>query len=205
MRIDRRWKIITSTLLASAMLTACGGEESNKRPPLETAAESAAGPAAPIARIENTTDTHWGVEVDDPYRYMENQDDPEVVEWFKGQAEYTESVLAELPMREEILERLIELDQGAPYTTYGVRRLANGDMFYMRRNAGENLGKLYYQPADSDSARLLVDPETLGAEGEQHFSLGTYMPSWDGSYVTYGLAQGVQQAHVDRQRRWLLL
>jgi prolyl oligopeptidase len=190
MRIDRRWKIITSTLLASAMLTACGGEESNKRPPLETAAESAAGPAAPIARIENTTDTHWGVEVDDPYRYMENQDDPEVVEWFKGQAEYTESVLAELPMREEILERLIELDQGAPYTTYGVRRLANGDMFYMRRNAGENLGKLYYQPADSDSARLLVDPETLGAEGEQHFSLGTYMPSWDGSYVTYGLAQG---------------
>lgn len=190
MLIDRRWKIITSTLLASAMLTACGGEESNKQSPLDTAAESAAGPAAPIARVENTTDTHWGVEVDDPYRYMENQDDPEVVGWFKGQAEYTESVLAELPMREEIYERLIELDQGAPYTTYGVRRLANGDKFYMRRNAGENLGKLYYHPADSDSARLLVDPETLGAEGEQHFSLGAYMPSWDGSYVTYGLAQG---------------
>lgn len=172
------------------MLTACGGEESNKQASLDTAAESAASPAAPIARIENTTDTHWGVEVDDPYRYMEDQDDPEVVEWFKGQAEYTESVLAGLPMREEIYERLIELDQGAPYTTYGVRRLANGDMFYMRRNAGENLGKLYYHPADSDSARLLVDPETLGAEGEQHYSLGTYMPSWDGRYVTYGLAQG---------------
>ena len=172
------------------MLTACGGEESNKQASLDTAAESAAGPAAPIARIENTTDTHWGVEVDDPYRYMEDQDDPEVVEWFKGQAEYTKSVLAGLPMRQEIYERLIELDQGAPYTTYGVRRLANGDMFYMRRNAGENLGKLYYHPADSDSARLLVDPETLGAEGEQHYSVGTYMPSWDGSYVTYGLAQG---------------
>ena len=190
MRINRHWKLITSTLLASAMLTACGGEESNKQASLDTAAESAAGPAAPIARIENTTDTHWGVEVDDPYRYMEDQDDPEVVEWFKGQAEYTESVLAELPMREKIYERLVELDQGAPYTTFGVRRLANGDMFYMRRNAGENLGKLYYHPADSDSARLLVDPETLGAEGEQHYSLGTYMPSSDGSYVTYGLAQG---------------
>ena len=52
------------------------------------------------------------------------------------------------------------------------------------------VAKLYYQPADSDSARLLVDPETIGAEGEQHYSLGTYMPSWDGSYVAYGLAQG---------------
>ena len=89
------------------MLTACGGEESNKQASLDTAAETAASPAAPIARIEDTTDTHWGVEVDDPYRYMEDQDDPEVVEWFKGQAEYTESVLAGLPMREEIYERLI--------------------------------------------------------------------------------------------------
>jgi prolyl oligopeptidase len=177
-------------LLASAMLTGCGGKESNKEVSGDTAAESAAGPVAPIARIKNVTDTHWGVEVDDPYRYMEDQDDPDVVGWFKGQAEYTESVLAGLPMREEIYERLIELDQGAPYITYGVRRLANGDMFYMRRNAGENLAKLYYHPADSDSPRLLVDPESLGAEGEQHYSLGTYMPSWDGRYVTYGLAQG---------------
>ena len=190
MRINAHWKLITSTLLASAILTACGGDESNKQASLDTTAESATSPAAPIARIENTSDTHWGVEVDDPYRYLEDQDDPEVVEWFKGQAEYTASVLAELPMREAIYERLIELDQGAPFITYGVRRLANGDMFYMRRNAGENLGKLYYHPADSDSARLLVDPESLGAEGEQHYSLGTYMPSWDGRYVTYGLAQG---------------
>ncbi len=185
-----RWKLITVALLASALLTACGTKESNTEVPGGTAVESAASPAAPIARIENTTDTHWGVEVDDPYRYLEDQDDPEVVEWFKGQAEYTESVLAGLPMREKIYERLIELDQGAPYVTYGVNRLANGDMFYMRRNAGENLGKLYYHPAESASPRLLVDPETLGAEGEQHYSLDTYMPSWDGRYLTYGLAQG---------------
>ena len=172
------------------MLSGCGSKESNSEISGDTAAGSAAGPAAPVARIENITDTHWGVEVDDPYRYIEDQDDPEVVEWFEGQAEHTESVLAGVPFREKIYERLIELDQGAPYTTYGVRRLANADMFYMRRNAGENLDKLYYHPADSDSARLLVDPETLGAEGEQHYSLGAYMPSWDGSYVTYGLAQG---------------
>ena len=98
-------------------------------------AVSALGPSAPIAKIDNTTDTHWGVEVDDPYRYMEVQDDPEVVEWLKGQAEYTESVLGGLPMRKELYERLTELDQGAPYTTFGVRRFANGDMFYLRRKA----------------------------------------------------------------------
>ena len=172
------------------MLIACGGDESNNQASIDTSVESAAGTVAPIARVENTSDTHWGVDVDDPYRYMENQDDPEVIEWFEGQAKYTEAVLAGLPMREELYERLIELDQGAPYSTFGVRRLDNGDMFYLRRNAGENLAKLYHHSADSDNARLLVDPETLGAEGEQHYSLGAYMPSWDGRYVTYGLAQG---------------
>ncbi len=164
------------------MLAGCGGKGSSE--------EVSADTAAPVAKIENVTDTHWGVEVDDPYRYMEAQDDPDVVDWFKGQAEYTESVLAEVPGRQEIYERLVELDQGAPFDTYAVRRLASGDTFYMRRNAGENLAKLYYQPADSDDARLLVDPEALGAEGEQHYSVDTYMPSWDGRYVAYGLAQG---------------
>ena len=164
------------------MLAGCGDKGSSE--------ELSADTAAPVARIENVTDTHWGVEVDDPYRYMEAQDDPEVVEWFKGQAEHTESVLAAVPGRQEIYERLVELDQGAPFDTYAVRRLASGDTFYMRRNAGENLAKLYYQPADSDDAQLLVDPEALGAEGEQHYSVDTYMPSWDGRYVAYGLAQG---------------
>ncbi len=190
MRICGHWKLISLALIASAMLTACGGKQSDTEVTGDRATESAVAPTAPIARIENISDTHWGVKVDDPYRYMEDQDDPAVVEWFKGQAEYTESVFDQLPMRQEIYERLIELDQGAPYTTYSVRRLANGDMFYMRRNAGENLAKLYYHAAGSHSARLLVDPETLGAESEQHYSLDTYMPSWDGRYVAYGLAQG---------------
>ena len=186
MQISHHLKLITSTLLVSATLAGCGGKESHTESTMNKEADS----AAPIARIENVTDTHWGVEVDDPYRYMEAHDAPEVVDWFKGQAEYAESMLTALPERQQIYERLIELDQGAPFITFGVRRSANGDMFYMRRNAGENLAKLYHQPADSDSARLLVDPETLAGEGEQHYAVGTYMPSSDGRHVTYGLAQG---------------
>jgi prolyl oligopeptidase len=182
-------KMITFAILVSVMIAGCGEKDSGENTSADTA-ESEAAPSAPSAKIENAMDTHWGVEVDDPYRYMEEQDDPEVIDWFKGQANYTESVLANLPMREKLYKRLIELDQGAPYQTYGVRRLANGDMFYIRRNADENLGKLYYYPAADDGERLLVDPEALGKEGEQHYSLGSFVPSWDGRYLTYGLAQG---------------
>ena len=70
-----------------------------------------------------------------PTAIWRKQDDPEVVKWLEGQAEYAESVLTELPMRDNIYERLVELDQGAPYVTYSVNRLPNGEMFYMRRDA----------------------------------------------------------------------
>lgn len=144
----------------------------------------------PAARIDDVVDTHWGVEVSDPYRWMEDQNSEEVRNWFEQQGDYAARVLGDLPMREGLLERLTELDQGAPYSTYGVRQLANGDVFYMRRNAGESLAKLYHQPSGAEQGTVLVDPELLGDDDDSHSSIEVYMPSWDGRYVTYGVAQG---------------
>ncbi|MEK0369503.1 MAG: hypothetical protein QQN62_07875, partial [Nitrosopumilus sp.] len=42
----------------------------------------------PIAPVKNVVDEYYGVKVEDPYRYMENLEDPEVQSWIKGQAEY---------------------------------------------------------------------------------------------------------------------
>tara|TARA_A100001015_G_scaffold316228_1_gene429961 strand:+ start:1810 stop:4032 length:2223 start_codon:yes stop_codon:yes gene_type:complete len=144
----------------------------------------------PTTRVGLEVDTHWGVEVRDPYRWMEDEEDPEVREWFEQQGHYAEQVLDTLPIREEILSRLTVLDQGAAFTTFAVSRLANGDVFYERRNAGENMAKLYWQPKGSDEAIKLLDPEALGDSDDQHFSLEVYRPSWNGRYVAYGLAQG---------------
>ena len=44
--------------------------------------------AAPVAPVRNVTDHHFGVAVDDPYRYMEDLNDPETQQWIKSQAEY---------------------------------------------------------------------------------------------------------------------
>ena len=147
-------------------------------------------PRPPVAKIENVVDTHWGVEVDDPYRYMEDPEDPYVLEWFQGQDAYADETLQGLPDREAFFDRLVELDQGAPFSTMSVKELENGDVFYMRRNAGENLAKLYMQRHDAEEATLLVDPELLGSDDEEHYSLEVYQPSWDGNYLVYGVAQG---------------
>ncbi|MEM1144692.1 MAG: prolyl oligopeptidase family serine peptidase [Pseudomonadota bacterium] len=180
---------LSSVSLCACILVACGAEQTRIREGDPTL--SADGPMQqPIARTQDVIDTHWGVEVSDPYRYMEDIGDSYVREWFEGQAAYATDVLENLPERAEILARLMELDQGAPFSTSGVKQLENGDVFYLRREAGGNLSKLYVDPVGAPSPRLLVDPEAVGDEGDQHYSLASYQPSWDGAYVVYGLAQG---------------
>jgi len=150
----------------------------------------------PVAKIEDVVDTHWGVEVHDPYRYMENVEDPYVREWFEGQAAYTARTLEALPERADLLERLVIMDRGAPFLTSSVQELASGDVFYLRRDAGESLSKLYLHEAGADEPRLLVDPESLGSADEEHYSLELYQPSADGRYLVYGVAQGGSEETV---------
>ena len=166
----------TFALASAALLSAC-----NQIPKGDTALSQTEAQQPPVAKIDNVVDTHWGVEVQDPYRYMEEVEDPYVREWFEGQAAFTKRTLEGLPKREEIFERLQELDQGAPYSTSGVKQLANGDVFYLRREAGGNLAKLYMDPAGEEGPRLLLDPESIGEIGEQHYSIASYLPSWDGA------------------------
>jgi prolyl oligopeptidase len=182
-------KLILMATLVSVLVAACESEDQTKEDHMQSLSKSTPL-VPPITRVENVVDTHWGVQVEDPYRWLENQESQEVLHWFEQQGGFTEQVLSALPIRGKLLERLIELDQGAPYSTYGVRQLKNGDLFFLRRNAGESLAKLYHQPKDSGEAKLLLDPDTLANADDSHASIEGYMPSWEGRFLVYGVAQG---------------
>ena len=47
----------------------------------------------PVAPVRPVIDDYHGTKVSDPYRYMENLQDPEVQAWFKAQDDYTRAVL----------------------------------------------------------------------------------------------------------------
>src|SRR5437899_381770 len=81
-------------------------------------------PAAgqPVAPVRDVVEDHWGVKVTDPYRYMEDIKSPDVQAWIKGQAVYTDSVLSKIPIRDQLLARLKELDAGRPYRVSQIQR-----------------------------------------------------------------------------------
>ena len=150
--------------------------------------QSAEGP--PVAPVKNVVDEHFGVKVDDPYRYMENLEDPEVQAWFKGQAEYADRVLAGIPGRKEIYERLKELDGGRPFSNASIVRYKDGSLFYLNRKSGENSWKLYMRDSQTGEEKLLVDPGSMKVEDNQHYSIYYFTPSPDKKFVVYGLDRG---------------
>ncbi|MFI5381609.1 MAG: prolyl oligopeptidase family serine peptidase [Tepidisphaerales bacterium] len=151
------------------------------------AAGVSAADAPPVAPIRVVVDDYHGTKIADPYRYMENLADPEVQMWIKGQAEYAQRVLKAIPARDRLLDRIRELDAGAPYRISILRRWPNGDLHYLKTLASENLDKLYFKDAKTGQERLLVDPEKM-AEGGRHYALDFCTPSPDGRYVAYGVA-----------------
>lgn len=150
-------------------------------------AASAAPAAQPVAPVHDVVDHYWGVDVHDPYRDLENLKSPVVQAWFKGQADYTDSVLSRIPIRDELLARIEELDAGRPFRVGGIQRAA-GQLFYLKTRAEDNLSKLYTRGAAGGEERLLIDPATVASTDGGHFSIAWYVPSPDGRRVVYGLA-----------------
>ena len=58
----------------------------------------------------DSSDTWHNVTVKDPYRWLEDLKNPEVTNWFKAQANFTDSILNELPYTDKLFNELIKSD-----------------------------------------------------------------------------------------------
>ena len=149
-------------------------------------------PAAPVRTV---TDTHFGVAVPDPYRYLEDMKNPEVVAWMKAQADFTRATLDRIPGRAALLKRIGELGDAVPARVSSVQ-VNNGHYYYLKRLATENIPKLYVRAGLAGKERLLVDPEAVKGARGAHFAIDYYAPSFDNKYVAYGISPGGSEESV---------
>jgi prolyl oligopeptidase len=151
----------------------------------------------PLAPVKNVVDTLFGVAVSDPYRYMEDLSNPEVQTWLKAQDDYTRAVLSKISGRNELLERIQNIDNVVSARVWDVRRLPNGQHFYLKRLPDGNVFKLYMREGLDGKETLLVDPEAYAQATGQPHAINYYEPSWDGKYVAYGIsAAGSEDAVI---------
>lgn len=141
-------------------------------------------PAKPV------TDTFLGVAVEDPYRFLEDTGDPAVVQWMRAQSEATDAILARIPGRDSLLERIKAIEDGASGIADRVQRTAGGRWFFLKRDPGENQFRLVWRDRVDGPDRLVFDPEALRkATGMAHAVLD-FSPSPDGRKLAYAVQAG---------------
>src|SRR5436305_1611314 len=159
---------------------------------LVTSAQGADLTAPPTPR-QPVTDVYHGVEVIDPYRWMEDMASPQWKAWLKAQAEHADATLARIPGRDALRKRLAELADAGETLSVLERR---GDrVFYLKTEPGHDGRRLYVRQGDTE--RLLLDPDALPHESGHH-AIDFYTPSPDGRRVAVGLSQGGSEDSVLR-------
>ena len=162
---------------------------------LFTASAQVAPP--PVAAVKPVTDTYWGHDVVDPYRWLEDQRSPESKAWMKGQADYARATLDRLSGRKAFAAEMLRYLNAEDFTISDVQ-LAGNYVFYRKRKRDESIASLYVRRASGGSEKLLVDMTKLGTS-DHHFSLDQYTPSEDGQLVVVGISPGgseIQEATI---------
>ncbi len=155
--------------------------------------------AAPATRTENMVETIHGVEVRDPYRWLENGESAEVKAWTAEQNRRMRERLDAVPGRGWLEERLWRWQEtgslGAPEVR-GKGKTAR--LFHTRRAGKQNQPVLYVREGTGGKDRVLFDVNQLASDGTQ--SLDWWYPSEDGALLAYGVSSSGDENSTLRVR-----
>ena len=144
----------------------------------------------PETRQADQVDDYFGVEVADPYRWLEDLDGEETAAWVAAQNAVAEPFLASLPGRSAIEDRLREIWNYERWSTPSKR----GERYFYQHNDGLQDQSVVYvaeqvdQEGDEPPGRVLLDPNSWSEDAT--VALAGFTPSRDGRFVAYAQSDG---------------
>lgn len=167
--------LLTLPLLA---LAACGGGSAALK-----------STPAPATRVVEVADTYHGVQVADPFRWLEDWGNPEVKAWSDTQDRAARTYLGHLPGVTSIRARVKSLLSATTVTYWSIQQ-AGGRVFAKKRQPPRQQPFLVVRSGlqAGDGERVLVDPGVIDAKGTT--AIDWYVASPDGKVVAVSLSVG---------------
>lgn len=138
----------------------------------------------PVTKTVNQTDTFFGTQVNDPYRWLEDDMAEDTKDWVSRQNEVTNSYLAAIPFRDKIKNRLTELWNYEKYSAPTKR----GDYIYFYKNNGLQNQYVLYRQKEGGQPEVFLDPNQFSPDGTT--SLAGISFTKDGSLAAYQISEG---------------
>ena len=167
--------VVAATLLTSSALAA------TKVPP------------PPKTPTDNVVYTMHGVQISDPYRWLEDWSDPKVQAWSNAQNARTRDYLDHLPTRDAVKSALTRFVK-ATSPAYSQLEARGDVVFALYSDPAKQQPVLVTLNADADPAsrHVVLDPNQLDPTG--HTAMDWFTPSADGSKVAVSLSKDGSEA-----------
>jgi prolyl oligopeptidase len=161
--------LITSTFIATLAVMSC-----KNNTPVQKKINY------PQTNKVDQADDYFGTKVADPYRWLENDTSAETAAWVIAENKITNEYLAKIPFRDQVHKRLEAL-WNFPKLTVPFKK---GDWIFFQKNDGmQNQSVIYVQKGISGEPRVLLDPNSLSADGT--VAVSDLSVSHDGKYMAY--------------------
>ena len=138
----------------------------------------------PITKKADSVDTYFGIEVKDPYRWLEDDRGEETEAWVEAENKVTFGYLEKIPFRNALKNRLEKLwdyeKLGSPFK--------EGDYTYFYKNDGLQDQYTVYRQKEGEDPEVFLDPNTFSEDGTT--SLAGLSFTKDGSLAGYLISEG---------------
>lgn len=163
--------------LPVVLFAACGGNKQNQQVGIVHL-------PYPQTKKVDTTDDYFGIKIADPYRWLEDDNSEETKKWVEEENKVTYDYLEKIPFRQQMKERLTQVWNFEKMTA----PFKKGNYYFFYKNNGlQNQSVLYVQDGLNGTPKILIDPNTLSADGTT--SMNGISVREDGKYLAYNLAK----------------
>ncbi|MBK7762014.1 MAG: S9 family peptidase [Bacteroidetes bacterium] len=137
----------------------------------------------PVARKEAIKDNYFGQDIQDPYRWLEDDNSQETALWVRQQNLVTFDYLQKIPFRDKVGKELTRMWN---YEKYG-SPMKEGEYFLFYKNDGlQNQSVLYIQKGLNGEPQEFLNPNTMNKEGTS--SLGSISLSKNQKFCAYSVS-----------------
>jgi len=137
----------------------------------------------PETKKVEVTDDYFGTKVDDPYRWLEDDNSPETAQWVKEENKVTDEYLSKIPFRDKLKQRFEKLYN---YPKFSAPFRAGKRYYFFKNDGLQNQSVMYVKENPDSEAQLFFDPNKLSDDGT--VSLAALSFSKDGKTFAYGTA-----------------
>ena len=135
-----------------------------------------------LPHFRDTTETVFGIEIYDPFRGIEETDNPARDAWIAEKNQQADRLLTQVAGYRTIGEEIEQFSGGSPVRGY-VPVVNNGYTYALQVDSRQGIQQIVRYESPLDSGKILITTDDIKTQSGSQYSISSFNPSPDNRYL----------------------